>query len=227
MIVFSLITHVLETGVRSWLEWNEFPKLKYSNEFLWRHLSHPGTDLATKVEYKETPTVYKAPEPSYIEKVMISSNTEDSFLIKLLLRQTRRPEVGDKFSSRHGQKGTNTVAETTTLFSKVFGHFVYFYKAGIILKSESFTFFQWNFCLYLLKNSDIFFGSDYKRGIQISQAADDNSILVRWSEPVVFMLSYAEFMKWANECWSVVRRELRLHSNANAKLRLRLVVIFF
>ena len=48
---------------------------------------------------------YKGIEPSYIEKVMISSNPEESFLIKMLLRQTRRPEIGDKFSSRHGQKG--------------------------------------------------------------------------------------------------------------------------
>jgi len=50
-------------------------------------------------------TSYKGATDSYIEKVMISSNAEDAFLIKMLLRQTRRPEIGDKFSSRHGQKG--------------------------------------------------------------------------------------------------------------------------
>lgn len=49
---------------------------------------------------------YKGSTDSYIEKVMISSNAEDAFLVKILLRQTRRPEIGDKFSSRHGQKGT-------------------------------------------------------------------------------------------------------------------------
>ncbi|KAG8314833.1 DNA-directed RNA polymerase III subunit RPC2, partial [Homalodisca vitripennis] len=56
-------------------------------------------------EFKEVPIMYKGSVPSYVEKVMVSSNNEDAFLIKLLLRQTRRPEIGDKFSSRHGQKG--------------------------------------------------------------------------------------------------------------------------
>ena len=43
--------------------------------------------------------------PACIEKVMLTSNHEDMFIVKLLTRQTRRPEIGDKFSSRHGQKG--------------------------------------------------------------------------------------------------------------------------
>lgn len=66
--------------------------------------SVPGASN-TSVEYKETPLSYRNDEPSYIEKVLISTNEEDTTLIKILLRQTRRPEIGDKFSSRHGQKG--------------------------------------------------------------------------------------------------------------------------
>ena len=45
------------------------------------------------------------------------------------------------------------------------------------------------------KNSDIFFGSEYNCEIQISQAADNNSFLVRWNERVVIMHSYAEIIE--------------------------------
>jgi len=68
-------------------------------------LSEPGIARPNQAEYRETPMGYRGPIPSYVEKVMLTSDGNDATLIKLLLRQTRRPELGDKFSSRHGQKG--------------------------------------------------------------------------------------------------------------------------
>ncbi|OWZ76372.1 DNA-directed RNA polymerase III subunit RPC2 [Cryptococcus neoformans Bt85] len=54
--------------------------------------------------YKPMPVTHKTPEPILVDKVMLTEG-EDGALIKILTRQTRRPELGDKFSSRHGQKG--------------------------------------------------------------------------------------------------------------------------
>lgn len=51
------------------------------------------------------PQKYRLPDPSYIDKVMVSEVEAGHQLIKVQTRQTRVPEVGDKFSSRHGQKG--------------------------------------------------------------------------------------------------------------------------
>ena len=55
--------------------------------------------------FRENTVSYRGIEPVVVERVIITSNVEESFLIKMNLRQHRRPEVGDKFSSRHGQKG--------------------------------------------------------------------------------------------------------------------------
>lgn len=55
--------------------------------------------------HREAAQYYKGPEPSYVDQVMMSVSDNDQALVKVLLRQTRRPELGDKFSSRHGQKG--------------------------------------------------------------------------------------------------------------------------
>jgi DNA-directed RNA polymerase III subunit RPC2 len=60
-------------------------------------------------EYRPTPLTYKSLHPtggvSVIDKVLLTMNNENHMLVKVNIRQTRRPELGDKFSSRHGQKG--------------------------------------------------------------------------------------------------------------------------
>lgn len=82
---------------------------------------NPG-NVQTQPEYCDVPVLFKGPVPAYIEKVMVSSNSDDAFLIKLLLRQTRRPEIGDKFSSRHGQKGvTGLIVEQEDMPFNDFG----------------------------------------------------------------------------------------------------------
>lgn len=58
-----------------------------------------------QAEWRDVSMSYKLPDPSYVDKVMIAANEGDTTIIKIQTRQTRRPELGDKFSSRHGQKG--------------------------------------------------------------------------------------------------------------------------
>lgn len=59
----------------------------------------------SQIDYDPSPEIYKGGAPSHVDRVQLSSNPEKHFQIKMIARQTRRPEIGDKFSSRHGQKG--------------------------------------------------------------------------------------------------------------------------
>ncbi len=55
--------------------------------------------------YRPSPLVFRSPDKGVVDRVLITSTPSDHLLVKVLLRHTRRPELGDKFSSRHGQKG--------------------------------------------------------------------------------------------------------------------------
>lgn len=57
--------------------------------------------------YRPAPVTWKGHvgERCVVDKVLLTSNEESQTVVKVLVRHTRRPELGDKFSSRHGQKG--------------------------------------------------------------------------------------------------------------------------
>ena len=57
----------------------------------------------TKKDYS---TLIRHNEAGQVDKVLITANEQGQTMAKVKMRSMRVPEVGDKFSSRHGQKGT-------------------------------------------------------------------------------------------------------------------------
>ncbi|KAI9686121.1 MAG: DNA-directed RNA polymerase III core subunit ret1 [Bogoriella megaspora] len=75
-----------------------------------------GSSAGPSNNWRPAPSSYRLPDHSYVDKVVATANENETDLLKILLRQTRRPEVGDKFSSRHGQKGVvGIIAEEADL----------------------------------------------------------------------------------------------------------------
>ena len=77
-------------------------------------------DHTKVIKYEDGSKQYRTVEETYIDKNYIDKNGDGYSFAKVRLRTLRRPVIGDKFSSRHGQKGTvgNIIPEEDMPFTK-------------------------------------------------------------------------------------------------------------
>ena len=63
-------------------------------------------DHTKTIKYRDESVVFRAGDNTYVDRVVAGRNGDGYRFVKMKMRDTRRPKIGDKFSSRHGQKGT-------------------------------------------------------------------------------------------------------------------------
>jgi DNA-directed RNA polymerase II subunit RPB2 len=63
-------------------------------------------DHTKTIKYEDKSKMYRTDEETYVDKNYIDKNGDGYSFAKVRLRTTRKPNIGDKFSSRSAQKGT-------------------------------------------------------------------------------------------------------------------------
>ena len=63
-------------------------------------------DHTKLIKYEDQSHIHRTTEETYLDKNYVDRNGDGYNFAKVRLRNVRKPVIGDKFSSRHGQKGT-------------------------------------------------------------------------------------------------------------------------
>ena len=89
---------------------NGFPKvntrLDNKDVIIGKYFSIKNKSKSYKDIHKCCSTNIKNNENGFLDKVLLSKNEDGYQFAKIKIRSNRRPTIGDKHSSRHGQKGT-------------------------------------------------------------------------------------------------------------------------
>ena len=77
-------------------------------------------DPTKVIKYEDQSKIYRTTEDTYVDKTYQGRNGDGYTIAKIRVRAQRKPVLGDKFSSRHGQKGTcgNIIPECDMPFTK-------------------------------------------------------------------------------------------------------------
>ena len=77
-------------------------------------------DNTKVIKYEDQSRVFRTNEETFVDKNFMDRNGDGYNFCKVRLRNVRKPVIGDKFSSRHGQKGTigNIIPEEDMPFTK-------------------------------------------------------------------------------------------------------------
>jgi DNA-directed RNA polymerase II subunit RPB2 len=105
-------TKGMKPGDYSKLDENGFAKInsfmKGGDIIIGKHLpcKDNQNNLSTTNKFRDSSTSLRSNESGIVDKRSQNRNGDGYSFIKLRMRSERVPQIGDKFSSRHGQKGT-------------------------------------------------------------------------------------------------------------------------